>query len=185
MATHAHAAVRAVRRTLLVGGKPLTGNQVDDQGSRARGGLFGSNGAVAWLALTILGSAAVMWASLAGVDGVVRQGPGPDGCCRTEFVNGGWWMSGFLLPIPAFFAARGWPVLALPAAAVPAIAMFAVAQISVERYVAGGWSDGLESLSYVTAALMGMLTVAAATGGAAVGRAGARALRDDQARRAG
>lgn len=98
--------------------------------------------AVALLAVTTLSALAFTRLSLTNVDGEVYLG---EGSYETEFVNMEWWWATFLLVIPIFFGAWAGVWTAPFAVVVSTAAVYHIADTNVERYVASGWADGLET----------------------------------------
>jgi cobalamin synthase len=100
------------------------------------------------------------WLSLDSVSGVTRRRDGS--CCKTEFVNGDWWMWLFALALPVGAVARWVPWAGIVAVAVPTYASFYIANTTANRYVESAWGDGLESLGYVGSFVHGLIFAYAA-----------------------
>jgi len=122
--------------------------------------------ALAWTILTVAGACAVAYLSLANVSGVTKNADGS--CCDVEFINGSWWNLAFALGYPVYRAARASYWLAPAAVLVATVVQLYVADTVVGRYAESGWGDGLESLSYFWAVLMGLFFTSAAVAGGVV-----------------
>jgi hypothetical protein len=95
-------------------------------------------------------STAVAVLALTTARGVVRQ---DSITYTTEFISGWWWLAFLLAPLPAALVRRR---IATAAVAVTALVLpqLIAAAVCVARYRASGWSDGLESLSYLHPVLL-------------------------------
>ncbi|MFI7577450.1 hypothetical protein [Micromonospora sp. NPDC049497] len=88
---------------------------------------------------------------------------------NTEFAEPTWWLAGFLLFVPVYLASRRYPKLAVVAVIAAVGPQFALPAVVVDRYVEGGWGDGLEGFGYVLPILMTPVFAVAAAAGAAIG----------------
>jgi hypothetical protein len=124
-------------------------------------------GSAAATVLTAGAAALLTYLALHNPPGVMAQG-GDD--YAVEFTNGPWDTLGLLLVVPIFLIGFRSVWSGLAAAAACGLAQFVLAGVTVERYVASGWSDGLEGLAYLAALLVSGLFVGAALLGFGLGR---------------
>lgn len=87
----------------------------------------------------------------------------------TDFTNDQWVTAGLLLVVPIFLVSFRSVWFGLAAALAGGLAQFWIAEVTVERYAASDWSDGLEGLAYVYALLVAALFVGVAVLGWGLG----------------
>lgn len=104
--------------------------------------------AVLLTALLVLTHALLVLLALDRADGAVLLEPGGTSYA-TEFIDADFWNLAWLLVPLTGVAAALWLPAGLVAAALSVVAHSVAATVTVRRYDAGGWSDGLEVLSYL------------------------------------
>ncbi len=99
-------------------------------------------------------STAVAVVALVTARGVVALG---DDGYATEFIGDSWWLAFLLAPVPAVLA-RHRRATSVAAAAALVLPQFLAAAVTVARYRAAGWDDGLAVLSFLHPVLLTLLT---------------------------
>lgn len=125
-------------------------------------------------ALTVTAHALLVVLALDRADGAVLLEPGGSSYA-TEFIDTGFWNAAWLLVPLAGVAAALWVWSGVLAVVLTTIAHTVAATITIQRYDAGGWSDGLEVLSYLWPIGHVLLGGGAVLAGTVIGRAHRRA----------
>src|SRR5690606_30874958 len=99
-------------------------------------------------ALTVLAHVLLVVLALDRADGAVLLEPGGTSY-STEFIDPGFWNAAWLMVPLAGVAAALWVWGGVLTVVLAALAHTVAATITIQRYDASGWSDGLEVLSYL------------------------------------